>query len=152
MRTLLLCAALIAPAFSQTATERAAIERAVLEVNVQMTRAAEAHDIDRLFSFMLPNDQGSIAQSGFLFLTREDAHATVKRNFAAIQKVEYRWKHQLVTVLSPDAAILVADGESVATFADGASATAPFAQTVVFIRSGGAWKALHAHQSTPPRH
>src|SRR6266545_5467085 len=28
MRTLLLCAALIAPAFSQTATERAAIERA----------------------------------------------------------------------------------------------------------------------------
>jgi ketosteroid isomerase-like protein len=135
------------PLFSQTG----AIEKAVLEVNAQMTRAAEARDIDRLFTFMLPNDRGSIAQSGFLFLTREDAHDTVKRGFTAVQKIAYRWKHQLVTVLSPDTALLVADGESEATFADGAAAVTPFAQTVVFVRRDGEWKALHAHQSSSPR-
>jgi hypothetical protein len=151
MRTLILCAVLTVPAFCQTAEERASIEKSVLEVNVEMTRAAEARDIDRLFSFMLPNERGSIAQSGFLFLTREDAHSTVKRNFNNIAKVEYRWKRQMVTVLSPDTAVLVADGESVATFADGTSATTPFAQTVVFVRRDGAWKALHAHQSTSAR-
>uniref|UniRef100_Q01ZK2 SnoaL-like domain-containing protein n=1 Tax=Solibacter usitatus (strain Ellin6076) TaxID=234267 RepID=Q01ZK2_SOLUE len=136
-----------APLFSQTG----AIEKAVLEVNAQMTQAAEARDIDRLFGFMLPNDRGSIAQSGFLFLTREDAQASVKRSFTAVQKIAYRWKHQMVTVISPDTAILVADGESEATFADGATVVSPFAQTVIFVRKDGAWKALHAHQSAPPR-
>jgi ketosteroid isomerase-like protein len=154
MRTLTLCAALLlisARALSQNAAERSAIEQAVLEVNGQMTRAAEAGDIDRLFSFMLPNTQGSIAQSGFLFLTREEAHETVKRNFARIQKVEYRWKHRMVTVISADIAVLVADGESEATLAGGATVSTPFAQTVIFVRTDGGWKALHAHQSTSPR-
>jgi hypothetical protein len=136
-----------APLFSQTG----AIEKAILEVNAQMTQAAEARDIDRLFSFMLPNDHGSIAQSGFLFLTREDAQSSVKRGFTAIQKIAYRWKHQMVTVISPDTAILVADGESETTFGDGTTAVTPFAQTVIFVRKDGAWKALHAHQSAPPR-
>jgi len=136
-----------APLFSQPG----AIEKAILEVNAQMTQAAEARDIDRLFSFMLPNDHGSIAQSGFLFLTRDDAQASVKRSFATVQKIAYHWKHQMVTVLSPDTAVLVADGESEATFADGATVVTPFAQSVIFVRQDGAWKALHAHQSSPPR-
>ncbi len=127
------------------------IEKAVLDVNAQMTSAAEAHDIDRLFTYMLPNDRGSIAQSGFLFLTREDAHDSVKRSFAAAPKIAYRWNHQFVTVLAPDAALLVADGESEVTLADGTSAVTPFTQTVVFLRKSGEWKALHAHQSTLPR-
>ena len=60
MRVLILCAAFCAAAAfagpqesGLTASARAAIEKAVLEVNAQMTRAAEDRDIDRLFSFML---------------------------------------------------------------------------------------------------
>src|ERR1035441_11065360 len=69
MKVLILCAAVCATAFAApqdtglTASGRAAIEKAVLEVNAQMTRAAEDRDIDRLFSFMLANDRGSIVQS-----------------------------------------------------------------------------------------
>jgi hypothetical protein len=59
-----------------------AIEKEILEINAKMTRAAEARDIDRMFSFILPGERGSIAQSGISFLTREDALETVKRNFA----------------------------------------------------------------------
>src|ERR1035438_9958310 len=58
MKVLILCAAVCATAFAApqetgvTASGRAAIEKAVLDVNAQMTRAAEDRDIDRPFSFM----------------------------------------------------------------------------------------------------
>ena len=132
---------------------RAAIEKAVLEVNAQMTRAAEDRDIERLFSFMLPNDRGSIIQSGYLFLTREEALATVKSGFQRVAAVKYHWKHQLVTVISPTTALLVNDGESEFRTAQdpGTPIVASFAQTVLFSLTGGKWKVLHAHYSAPPR-
>jgi hypothetical protein len=162
MRTLALCAALFAATASAfagpqeselRASGRAAIEKAVLDVNAQMTRAAEDRDIDRLFSFMLPTDRGSIIQSGNLFLTREEALATVKRNFQGVAAIKYRWKRQLVTVISATTALLVCDGESEVRTAQDPPATfvTPFAQSVLFVLTDGKWKALHAHMSTVPR-
>jgi hypothetical protein len=162
MRALILCAALFAATTAAladpqesglSAPGRAAIEKAVLEVNAQMTRAAEDRDIDRLFSFMLANDRGSIIQSGNLFLTREEALATVKRSFLAVAAIKYRWKRQLVTVISPTTALLVCDGESEIRTAQDPPSTfvTPFAQTVLFVLTDGKWKALHAHNSAVPR-
>ena len=162
MRALILGAVLCAftaAAFAEpqqsglSASGRAAIEKAVLEVNAQMTRAAEDRDIDRLFSFMLATDRGSIIQSGNLFLTREEALATVKRNFQGVAAIKYRWKRQLVTVISPTTALLVCDGESEIRTAQDTPATfvTPFAQTVLFVLTDGKWKALHAHNSAVPR-
>jgi hypothetical protein len=147
-------AAFAAPQESElTASGRAAIEKAVLEVNTQMTRAAEDRDIDRLFSFMLANDRGSIVQSGRLLTTREEALATVKRNFQGVAAIKYRWKRQFVTVISPTAALLVCDGESEIRTAQDPPATfvTPFSQSVLFVLTDGKWKALHAHMSTVPR-
>jgi hypothetical protein len=160
MRALILVVTLFAGALSAgspegalTASARAAIEKAVLEVNAQMTRAAEDRDIDRLFSFMLANDRGSIIQSGNLFETREDALATVKRNFQGVAAIRYRWKRQLVTVISPTVALLVCDGESeIRTVQEPPSTlVTPFAQSVLFVLTDGKWKALHAHNSAVPR-
>ena len=159
MKALVLCTALCGALFAApqesglTASARATIEKAVLEVNAQMTRAAEDRDIDRLFSFMLANDRGSIIQSGSLFPTREEALATVKRNFAGVAAIKYRWKRQLVTVISPTTALLVCDGEAEIRTAQEPPATfvTPFAQTVLFVLTDGKWKALHAHHSTVPR-
>jgi hypothetical protein len=136
-----------------SASGRAAVEKAILEVNAQMTRAAEDRDIDRLFSFMLANDRGSIIQSGNLFQTREEALATVKRNFLGVAAIKYRWKRQLVTVISPTTALLVCDGESEIRTAQDPPSTfvTPFAQTVLFVLTDGKWKALHAHNSAAPR-
>ena len=149
MRTLVLGAVLCAAAFA--GPQDSAIEKAVLEVNAQMTRAAEDRDIDRLFSFMLPNDRGSIIQSGNLFQTREEALATVKRNFQGVASIKYRWKRQLVTVLSPTMALLVGDGESEVRTVQDATFVTPFAQTLLFVLTDGKWKALHGHMSTVPR-
>jgi hypothetical protein len=159
MRVLILCAAVCATAFAApqetglTASGRAAIEKAVLEVNAQMTRAAEDRDIDRLFSFMLANDRGSIIQSGRLLTTREEALATVKRSFEGVAAIKYRWNRQLVTVISPTTALLVCDGESEIRTAQDPPATVvtPFAQTVLFVLTDGKWKALHAHNSAVRR-
>jgi len=56
-----------------------------------------------------------------------------------------------VTVHSPTTALLVSEGESVATAANQDPVTVPFVQTAVWVLRGGAWKILHAHQSSPPR-
>lgn len=131
--------------------DRAAIEKAVLETNARMTSAAQALDADRLFSYMLENNNGSVVQSGNLLLTREQALAQVKENFRGISKLEYHWKQQHVTVVSPTVALLVAEGESQATSEQGQTFSVPFVQTVVFVLTGGEWKVLHAHQSAPVR-
>jgi hypothetical protein len=159
MRVLIICAAFCAAALGSpqesglTAADRETIEKAVLEVNAQMTHAAEDRDIDRLFSFMLPNEHGSIIQSGKLFPAREEAHASVKRNFQGVADTKYHWKRQLVTVISPTTALLVCDGEAEIRTAQDPPSTfiTPFAQTVLFVLTDGKWKALHAHQSTIPR-
>ena len=158
MRSLALCAALfVTTAFAApqeagvTPSARAAIEKSVLEVNIQMTHAAEDRDIDRLFSFILPNDRGSIIQSGNLLATREEALATIKRNFQGVAAIKYHWKRQLVTVISPTTALLVCDGESEIRTTQDSTFVTPFAQTVLFVLTDGKWKALHAHMSTVPR-
>jgi hypothetical protein len=48
-----------------TRAETKSIEDAVLEVSAQMTLAGEAVDADRLFSFMLDTDKGSVIQNGW---------------------------------------------------------------------------------------
>jgi uncharacterized protein (TIGR02246 family) len=121
----------------------------VLAANADMERAAEAVDAERLFTFMLDTDKGSIIQNGVFMATREEALHRVKTNLRGISKIEYRWKRQHVTVLSADVALLTAEGESIVTTTEGQVFTTPFAQTVVFVMKEGHWKALHAHQSSP---
>jgi uncharacterized protein (TIGR02246 family) len=125
------------------------IEDAVLAVNAEMTRAAEAADADRLFGYMLETDKGSVIQNGVVLATRLQALERVKRNLSGISKIQYHWSRQYVTVLSPEVALLIAEGESVVNTTAGDTFTAPFAQTVVFVLRAGEWKVIHAHQSSP---
>ena len=133
----------------ETRADTHSIEDAILAVNVEMTRAGEALDADRLFSHMAETDKGSVIQNGELLATRAEALERVKRNLQGIGKIEYRWKRHYVTVLSPEVALLTAEGESLVTRTDGDTFAAPFAQTVVFVLKPGGWKAVHAHQSSP---
>ena len=144
----LVALALAATAFAH-AQDRAAIEKAVLETSAQMTRAAENLDVDRLFSFMLPNDRGSIVQYGNVLQTREQALAQTREGFRGVRSIEYRWKRQQVTVISPTVALLVSEGEAHMTTEQGASFSRSFAKSLVFVLTDGQWKVLHAHQSAP---
>ena len=132
-----------------TGADTKAIEEAILAVNAEMSKAGEAVDADRLFSFMLDTDKGSIIQNGVMMATRQEALQQVRGNLGGISKIQYSWKSQHVTVLSTEVALLTAEGESTATTTAGERFTTPFAQTVVFILKDGSWKAIHAHQSSP---
>ncbi len=138
-------------ASSMSAAEQAVVEKAILETSAQMTEAAEAREIDRLFGFMLDTDRGSIIQNGRVLLTRKEALEQTKTNMTGISSIQYRWRQQHVMVVSPTVALLIAEGESSATTEQGQSFTAPFAQTVVFVLVDGHWRAIHAHQSSPRR-
>lgn len=127
-----------------------AVEAAVMAVSAEMTMAAEAMDADRLFSYMLDTDKGSVIQNGLFLATRQEALERVRTNLRGLSRIRYEWQRQDVTVVSPDAAVLAAEGNVTATTAAGVTFSRPFAQTVVFVRRAGGWKAIHAHQSSPP--
>lgn len=141
-----LLAAGIASAQGSTPTR---VEAEVLAVHHAMTKAAEALDIDGLFSHMLETSLGSIVQNGVVTPTRQQALEDTRKRFQGVATLAYRWDRELVSMVSPDVAVLTASGTSSITTTTGSSFTAPFAQTVVFVRRDGQWKALHAHQSSP---
>ncbi len=157
IRTVALLGVLLPAAASAVVwTQRAdtkSIEDAVLAVSAEMTKAGEAADADRLFGYMLDTDKGSVIQNGVFFATRQEALEQVKAALGRTSgsKTQYRWNRQFVTVLSPEAALLTAEGEATVTTATGDTFSRPLAQTIVFVLRDGKWKALHAHQSAPPR-
>jgi uncharacterized protein (TIGR02246 family) len=126
----------------------AALERAVLAANDQVTHAAEARDAEKFFSFFADTTKGSVIQDGVLSLTPRGMRARVEPGFRQPVKVEFRWKQQHVTVLAPDTVLLVSEGDTLVT-TDKGTATQPFAQSMVWVLRNGAWKILHAHQSIP---
>jgi ketosteroid isomerase-like protein len=129
-----------------------AIRKAVLETNAKMTQAANDLDVDKFFSYILDTDKGLIIQNGTIFKSRLEAMEAVKRGFAGLSKIDRRFDNPQVTVVSPEAALLVADGTVSATLTDGRAIDAGrFAVSVVFVKKDGQWKVLHGHYSMPPK-
>lgn len=126
------------------------VQKAVLARLAEIQNAAEALDPDKVFSFVLENDQGVLAQNGKLFRTRREALESTKQGFQGLQKVEYRFDQQYVTLLSPTVALATGEGLSSATTKDGRTFTTRFAQSVIFVLTNGDWKVFHAHRSFPP--
>lgn len=126
------------------------VEKAVLARLAEIQSAAQALDPDKVFSFVLENDAGALAQNGKLFLTRKEALESTKQGFQGLQKVSYRFDEQHVTLLSPTVALVTGEGSSSATTDDGRTRTTRFAQSVVFVLTKGEWKVFHAHRSFPP--
>jgi ketosteroid isomerase-like protein len=114
-----------------------------------MTEAANRLDADAFFDFILETDKGLIIQNGTIFKNRQEALDAVKRGFQGIAKMDRRLENPQVTVISADLALLVAEGNTVATFASGQTTTSHFAVSLIFMRKEGQWKLLHGHYSMP---
>lgn len=129
--------------------DKIAIETAIKATYAEITRAAESIDAEKIFSYVLENKQGALIQGGKIVLTRQDALDSYKQNSAGIEKVKYLFDQQCVTVISPESAVMVAQGRYEATTTDGRTFDSPFAQTVVFVLKDNQWKVLHSHTSSP---
>ena len=124
--------------------------KAVLARLGEIQNAAQALDPDKVFSFVLENDQGALVQNGKLFRTRSEALASTRQGFQGLQKVSYRFDEQQVALLSPTIALAVGAGESSMTLDDGKTLNTRFVQSVVLVLTNGEWKVFHAHRSFPP--
>jgi len=138
------------PGEAATPTDSISAEKAVLARLGEIQKAAEGMDADKVFSYVLENDKGAVAQNGRLLLTRNEALDSTKAGFQALQKVAYHFDHHYVTLLSPTIALVVSDGSSSATTQDGRAVSARFAQTVVFVLTNSEWKVVHSHRSAVP--
>ena len=144
----LLCSSL-SPDKEGVKTDYSAIEKKIKETYAEITKAAESVDAEKLFSYVLENDKGSLIQGGKIVLTRKEALDSYKQNSQGIRKVDYKIDKQYVTVVSPQTAIVVVEGSFEATTADEQIFGSPFAQTIVFVLRDNKWKVLHSHTSRP---
>jgi ketosteroid isomerase-like protein len=124
-------------------------EKAVQARLDEIQRAAEALDAEKVFSFVLDNERGALVQNGKLFLTRKEALDSTREGFRGVEKVEYRFEQQQVTLLSPTVALATGEGVSSATATSGKNFSTRFAQSVVLLLTNGEWKVFHAHRSFP---
>ncbi len=126
------------------------VEKAVLARLGEIQKAAEALDPDKVFSYVLENDNGALIQNGRVFLTRGDALESTKQGFQGLQNVEYKFDQQRVSLLAPTVALVVGEGVATATTMDGRMRTNKFAQSVILVLTDDEWKVLHSHRSFPP--
>ena len=130
-------------------TESLQLENEVLKVNAEMVKAAEAKDLEKLFSFVLENDRGAVVQGGIILLTRAEVMESTRNSFQGLVSINYRMDNEYVTALSPTLALLIADGLTTFTLEDGRTISRAFAQSILFSRQDDKWKVLHAHRSFP---
>jgi uncharacterized protein (TIGR02246 family) len=129
--------------------QQQAIEKAVLKSHNQMSQADSNLDVDKFFSYILDFDKGFIIQDGRLFRTRQEAYEAVKKGFEGISQLKRTYEQTYVTVISPETALLTAQGTSTVTLSDGQTFSRPFAVSTVYVLRDGQWKVLHGHYSVP---
>lgn len=129
--------------------QQQAIEKEVLKTHNQMTQADSSLDANKFFSYILDFDKGLIIQDGQLFKTSQEAFEVVKAGFEGISKLKRTYEQTYVTVISPETALLTAQGTSTVTLTDGQTFSGPFALSMVFVLRDGQWKMLQGHYSVP---
>jgi ketosteroid isomerase-like protein len=126
----------------------AAITSEVLATNAAMVAAGNSRDAAALFGFITAD--ATIIQNGRLFADRAAALADVDGFYRLTTEINRVFESPRVTVLSPDAALLVSDGNVSVTLDDGRRFSGPFTVTLLFVRTSDGWRVRHGHYSSPP--
>ena len=98
---------------------------------------------------IVENDRGALVQEGRILLTRQYMLDSTRKGLQGLERIDYDFEQEYVTVLSPTLALLVAGGITNVTTSEGSSFSVRFAQSIVFSLENGNWKVLHAHRSFP---
>ena len=126
-------------------------DSSIRAAQAQMRSAAERLDATALYARVLDTETPPIIENGSLAVTRAAALARTAQGFQGVMSLRYAYTREQITMLSPTAALWVAEGTSTAMLADGRRVDNTFAETVVFVLRDGRWMVLHAHRSTPNR-
>ena len=121
------------------------IESEILQVMDTVLAAAGRADAESMFRVIA--EEGTLIRNGELYLSKKDAFHFYQQAYQRVEKVEYRFDHRKILVLSKEAVLLILNGESILTTVDNRIFKTPFAQTMVFERARNDWKVLHTHVS-----
>lgn len=131
--------------------QQQALEKAIVDVQAKMQQAAQLGDVDALYAYVLEMDKGVIIEDGRIRWTRQEALSATKQGLLGLKELVYSYTKKNVTAISPDVALWVGEGTSSATLQDGRQISAPFAESILFVKQEGQWKVFHAHRSVPNR-
>lgn len=121
------------------------IESEISQVMDTVLVAAGRADAESMFRVIA--EEGTLIRSGELMLSKDEAFRFYQQAYQRVKKVEYRFDHRKIQVLSKQAVLMIIDGESIVTTLDNRIFRTPFAQTMIFERDGKDWKVLHTHVS-----
>ncbi len=124
-----------------------AITEQVREVHDKITSAAARADVETMFSCVAEHDDAIFINDGKQLLTRKQAYDVYTQRYKGIQKVEYQFSRQDVTVVSPQTVLWIEQGRAEVTTTDGRTFGTSFNQTIVFMLKEEGWKALYTHVS-----
>lgn len=128
-------------------SQSAAIKEQVREVHDKITDAAARADVETMFSCVAEHGDAIFINDGKQLLTRKQAYDVYKQRYKGIQKVEYQFSRQDVTVVSPQTVLWMEQGRAEAATTDGRTFGTSFNQTIVFVLKEDGWKALYVHTS-----
>jgi uncharacterized protein (TIGR02246 family) len=138
-------AACAAPRFDPNDPKVAATIDSILSVALD----GSAHvDADKVLS-IAGNDTGLTFITGDLMLSGLDNIRTqFKKTYTGLASQHQTIDQKRVRLIAPDVAIVLATSEGTYTMKSGwTSPPVGIGTTIVFVRQGGTWHAVHAHQS-----
>ena len=147
------CAALVVADDEQTRTcvaeeQSLAIERAVIAKHAEVIGYAEQLDAEKLYGVIAEGGKGTVIQDGRV-LTRQEALDSSELAYEGFKSQKIEILQQYVRVLSPEIAVLTAQGRYAITTDTGETVSSDFAVTSVFVLQENEWKIVYGHHSTP---
>ena len=132
-----------------SSSENEAVETAIRSVMREMRQAAEQRDAGALYAHVLESGIPPIIEDGRLAPTREAALESTAQGFRGLANLSYAYERESITAVASNTVLWVGSGTASATLDDGRQISAPFAETIVFVKHANQWKVLHAHRSAP---
>ncbi len=132
-----------------TDAERSAIEEKIKALHSESLAAAEKVDVDRMFASSSSAYEIGNINNGVFIPSLDALVAGFRELFATALGQDINVAETRVAVLGPNAAVLTAHGDFIATSKDGTMFESPFAHTMVFAKIEDDWRIIHSHQSFP---
>jgi len=128
---------------------REEIVRQIDDRRRELIAAVERLDFDKVSTFFSTAEDVAYAGGGSMAPSRRAALRRYQGIFGALKQVDIDIGQSTIAVLGPEAAVITMQGRVATTDTAGLESQAPFVWTIVWVRSDGEWKMLHANQSYP---
>jgi ketosteroid isomerase-like protein len=131
-------------------SEAAEVGNAILDKTTQWAEANRRRDAVGVLDMFIDSEELRHAENGVVFSSYEALAKFVEDWYEATEEMDLVWEQRAVVPLSADAATLTGVFRYEARQKSGEVLAGRNVFTGVFVRRGGSWKLVHAHESSVP--